>query len=139
MGGAAAVVMDQIEQRKNITKLERRIVTVEGRQTTILRIIKGTPGNPGLKGDKGDPGKIGGRGLRGERGAPGPRGPAGPQGLPGVVVTTTALVTKVVTVTVAVGGPPGHETTSTVTGPTVTVLPQACRHKHPPKWCPKGG
>jgi hypothetical protein len=127
LGASAAILTNQIEQRKNITKLERRIVTVEGRQTTILRIIKGVPGNPGLKGAKGDRGERGLRGLRGLLGV----GTPGPQGPPGRTATVTIqeLVTRVITVVVS--GPPGGQgppTTSTVTTSATTT-----RGKCPPR------
>jgi hypothetical protein len=130
LGASAAILTNQIEQRKNITKLERRIVTVEGRQTTILRIIKGVPGNPGLKGAKGDKGDRGLQGLRGLPGLPGV-GIPGPQGPPGKTETVTIqeLVTRVVTVIVPnpPGGPP---TTSTVTT-SVTTTRKPCPPKNP--------
>jgi hypothetical protein len=122
LGASAAVLTSQIEQRHNITKLERRIVTVEGRQTTILRIIKGVPGNPGLRGHDGKDGKNGRNGRDG-------RTVTGPQGPPGQTATVTIqeLVTRVITVFVT-GPPGGPPTTSTVTTSATTT-----RKKCPPK------
>ncbi len=121
LSSSGYVLAKQARQHDEIVKLERRVVTVEGQVTTIVRIVKGTPGHPGLgtPGPAGRNGKNGKRGKRGVRGPPGPRGPAGAAG-----ATRTVFSTR--TVTVRITGPPGRPTTTVVT----TTVPRPCKKPH---------
>jgi hypothetical protein len=117
-----------INENHHITRVEKRVVTVEQKVTTIQHVIKGRPGRPGTS-------------LRGPQGPPGPRGP---RGNPGHTIIRTRVITRTITVTLPAVTLPTHTITHTVThtitihGPgrtttiTTTTTPHGRRCKHPP-------